>query len=182
MDSGVNTERDISGLRKTAGETAPVWFAGGLHFQCLGCGRCCRGLPGSVYMRPAEELRIAAFLGLTAAELRRRYETSRWSFPSLRERADGACVMLQPGCRCGVYVCRPLPCRTWPWWPQLLESPEAWNRAASHCPGMNSGPLWRADQILKILNAHLEYHEKLRREWRKEAGAWKAVSGNSSVK
>jgi Fe-S-cluster containining protein len=164
------------------GETAPVWFAGGLRFQCFCCGRCCRGEPGSVFMRPAEELSMAEFMGLTVEDFRHRYETNRWSFPSLRERPGGECIMLQDDCRCAVYACRPVPCRIWPWRPGVLESPAAWNRAAAHCPGMNSGPLWSAAQILKILNAHFEYHEKLRREWRKEAGVWKGVSLNSSVK
>jgi Fe-S-cluster containining protein len=40
---------------------------------------------------------------------------------------------------CTIYPVRPLQCRTWPFWTDNLSSPDAWNRAAQTCPGMNRG-------------------------------------------
>ncbi len=168
MRENFESVKDFSGPRETAGRL-PRWFSGGLRFECLGCGRCCRGEAGGIFMRPAEEARIALALGLDVAELRRRAETSRWRFPSLRERAGGECVMLGAGARCGIYAVRPIQCRTWPFWPELLQSPEAWRSAARRCPGMDSGPLWSEERILKILHAHEDYMKKLSDEWGREA-------------
>jgi hypothetical protein len=50
------------------------WYAAGLHFGCVVCGRCCAG-PGEGYIwvtRP-EIWRIAEHLNLTPAELWRRF-------------------------------------------------------------------------------------------------------------
>ncbi|MEY3144152.1 MAG: hypothetical protein RLY21_2645, partial [Planctomycetota bacterium] len=44
---------------------------------------------------------------------------------------------------CGIYRARPSQCRTWPWWPEVVESPETWaeTKRRTPCPGMGSGPL-----------------------------------------
>ena len=157
----------ISGPRRTAQEL-PWWACGGLRFGCLGCGRCCRGASGGIFMRPCAERCIAAALCLTAEQLRSRFETSRWRFPSLKETGCGRCVMNGDDGRCRVYACRPVECRTWPFWPELLESPQAWQAAARRCPGMDSGPLWSPRRIAVVLAAHEDYVKKLSREWGKE--------------
>ncbi len=168
-----NYERPVvagsSGLRRTEREN-PWWFAEGLRFKCLGCGRCCRGEAGGIFLRREDERRVAAFLGLSVDELRRRFETQRWRFPSLKERIGGACVMLDEGARCKIYVVRPVHCRTWPFWPQLLESPEAWKTAARRCPGMDSGELWSGERIAKILRAHENFMKKLQDDWQIKQG------------
>ena len=120
-------------------------------------------------MRPCEEERIASELSISRDELRRRFETKRWRFPSLRERDGGRCIMNGLDNRCRIYRCRPIECRTWPFWPELLESPESWDRAARHCPGMNSGTLWTPSQIAAVLKAHEGYVKKLSAEW---SGEW----------
>ena len=50
------------------------WYANGLHFECMQCGRCCAG-PSEGYIwvtRPEIEL-IADFLKITAGEVRRKF-------------------------------------------------------------------------------------------------------------
>lgn len=58
------------------------------------------------------------------------------------------CVFLDRDSRpgkavCQIYKARPSQCRTWPWWPENLESPEAWEgtRKRTPCPGMGNGPV-----------------------------------------
>lgn len=154
---------------------AAPWWGGGLRFECMGCGRCCRGAPGGIFMLPDEERRIAAHVGVPVEELRRRFETTRWRFPSLRETSGGRCIMNDGNGRCGIYPCRPVECRTWPFWPELLASPEAWARAARRCPGMDCGALWSAEEIAAVLAEHADYAARLESEWRG------AVHGRESV-
>ncbi len=160
---------DFGGLRETVRED-PWWFAEGLRFKCLGCGRCCRGEAGGIFLRPGDERRLAEFFDLSIDELRRRFETQRWRFPSLKECSGGACVMLDDRreysltyerARCKIYAVRPIHCRTWPFWPQLLESPDAWKAAARRCPGMDCGELWSGERIAKILRAHENFMKEL---------------------
>ena len=70
--------------------------------------------------------------------------------------------------RCAIYDARPLMCRTWPFWPRLIESEAAWNEAARHCPGMNEGKLWTAGEIAAELNKHERYARELRKAWGRE--------------
>lgn len=116
-------------------------------------------------MLPREEEKIAAHIGVSLKELRLRFETSRWRFPSLRERHNGRCIMNGDDGRCKIYICRPLECQTWPFWPELLDSPEAWSDAAKHCPGMNTGPLRSYEGILAVLAEHIAYVNRLTVEW-----------------
>ena len=68
------------------------------------------------------------------------------------------CILLdrtsQPGrSLCRVYRARPAQCRGWPFWPENLKDPVAWAEAkrTTPCPGMNSGQLIPADDIVKNL-------------------------------
>jgi len=95
---------------------------------------------------------MSQFLSLPVNEFRRRYVTSRWRAPSLKERTNGDCVFYDATSdRCSIYRVRPLQCRTFPFWPALLESEEAWNEAALLCPGMNRGDLRTAEEIRGLL-------------------------------
>lgn len=59
---------------------------------------------------------------------------------SLQEYANGDCTYFDPQARrCTIYRARPAQCRTWPFWPNHLESPESWQRLQSFCPGTGQG-------------------------------------------
>ncbi len=132
-----------------------------MTFSCLGCGRCCRGDAGAVFLTPREERRIAAFLAMDLQGFRRSCLTGRWRFPSLKERHGGACVFLESRGRCRIYRVRPLACRSWPFWPELLDSPQAWGAAARDCPGMNQGRRWSGQRIASILAVHRRHGLRL---------------------
>ena len=89
-----------------------------------------------------EVARLAAWLGLDIATFERRYVRRIAERHSLRERANGDCVFFDAQSHgCHVYGARPVQCRTWPFWPENLATPVAWDRAESGCPGMGEGPL-----------------------------------------
>lgn len=151
MSATETTRRACKGAAKAAagiGESATGdWYSDGLRFECTQCGSCCTGRPGIVDFTPAELEAMARRLGLLPDEFLKRYARRRKGWWCLREvEVDGQddCVFLvrEPETGrglCAVYDARPAQCRTWPFWPENLESPEAWAEAAKGCPGMRNG-------------------------------------------
>ena len=128
--------------------TEPLWYQDGLSFQCTGCGNCCSGDPGVVWVDQEEILQIAEYTGMTETELRLRNTRRVGRQISLTERENGDCSFLDKGTRrCTIYPVRPKQCRTWPFWNSNLESPEAWAEAAKGCPGMGQGNFIPLEEI-----------------------------------
>ena len=114
------------------------WYGEGLDFECTGCGDCCTGAPGHVWLTPDELRQMSSHLGLSVAEFSRRYTRRVGQRISLIEdRKSYDCVFLKDS-KCSVYSVRPQQCRTFPWWPQNLDTPLAWQRAAADCEGMRT--------------------------------------------
>ena len=133
------------------------WYDQGLRFQCTQCGNCCTGPPGYVWCDDREAQTLAAHLGLTVAEFRRRYAHQahgRWTLnEQWNEQVHGYdCVFLRRDpvsgkALCSVYEHRPNQCRTWPFWELNLQSHAHWHRAARDCPGMNTGRFYPVEQV-----------------------------------
>ena len=129
-----------------------LWWKEGLLFSCLGCGRCCRGEPGSVWLSPRESEDIAACLGMERERFLATYVTERRGRKTLRERLNGDCVMYErEGARCRIYGVRPLQCRLFPFWPSVLRTEESWEDHSLECPGMGQGRHWPAEEIAALL-------------------------------
>ncbi len=122
------------------------WYRDGLRFQCQQCGRCCGGAPGVVWVNRDEAKRIAKRLGVSLPEFYDRYTHRVGSRISLIEQPNGDCIMLRDG-KCVIYEDRPLQCRTFPWWPWNLKTPEDWAEVARECPGCNRGRLHTYEEI-----------------------------------
>jgi len=129
-----------------SGDDQP-WYAEGLRFKCTGCGDCCTGGPGYVWVTQAEIDALAARLELTPAAFERKYVRNVGVRRSLKERKNYDCVFLDAQRRCTVYEDRPLQCRTWPFWNSNLKSPEAWQHTCEVCPGSGHGKLYSLEKI-----------------------------------
>ncbi len=138
------------------------WFAEGLSFSCTQCGNCCSGSPGYVWFNAQEAQAMADFLKLDVATFLRRHAHTvdgRWSLNE-RKQPDGNydCVFLRRDdsgkALCSVYNVRPQQCRTWPFWPELLSSPTAWDRATRKCPGMNHGRFYPVEMVRIIRDSN----------------------------
>jgi len=123
------------------------WYRDGLRFACEQCGACCTGDPGVVWVNQAEVKAVAEFLHLSEAEVRAQYTRQTLGRRSLIERPNGDCTFFdhQHGCR--VYPVRPRQCRSWPFWPSNLGSPETWQEVCQVCPGAGRGQHHTLDEV-----------------------------------
>lgn len=131
------------------------WYITGLYFECQQCGRCCSG-PGEGYIwvtRPEMEI-IADFLKISIGQLRERYlKRVGLRITIIEQQITKDCIFLKSNGghkKCMIYSVRPSQCRNWPFWPNNLTSPDAWNKAAQKCPGINRGRLYSYEEIQEI--------------------------------
>lgn len=127
-----------------------------LRFTCTGCGNCCTGDPRLFWVEVSrtEQARIARYLGISLAWLRRRYVVREPNGDGLNMES-GRCIFLD-GKRCGIYSVRPSQCRTYPLWPELLQNPIAWRIETRRCEGLDQGaviPLKKIRAALKKAGA-----------------------------
>jgi uncharacterized protein len=124
------------------------WYHEGLQFECQGCGQCCTGDPGYVWVSGDEIAALAKALGWDAAEFEEVFVRPVGKRKSLLERPGGDCVLFDSQTRrCKVYEARPAQCRTWPFWASNVRSLEAWQDACRHCPGSGRGRLVPCEEV-----------------------------------
>ena len=123
------------------------WYREGLRFQCSGCGGCCRGPGGYVWLTVEEMEKIAARLKIPFKQFTRRYIRQVREKYALIDGPGDDCIFLNQQGRCDVYEERPEQCRTFPWWPENLVNRAAWEENYNECPGMNQGELHSVEEI-----------------------------------
>jgi uncharacterized protein len=124
------------------------WYQEGLKFHCTGCGGCCTGDPGYVWVNQSEIAALAQALGLEPEEVERTLVRAVGRRKSLIELPNGDCVFFDRVRRqCRVYADRPRQCRTWPFWESNLRTPEDWEQTCRVCPGSGRGRLVPLDRI-----------------------------------
>ena len=151
---------DSNATRRPPGGTGP-WYEDGLRFECTCCGNCCTGGEGAVWFDDDEGRAMASHLGLDYPEFLVRHTRVIDGHRSLNEidtEHGYDCVFLDretvPGkAICGLYEVRPVQCRTWPFWPEVLRDERAWNRMKKNtpCPGMGEGQLFTVESIVERL-------------------------------
>ena len=125
------------------------WYKDGLKFKCSGCGDCCTGAPGWVWVNKEEIAAIAKEIGEEDLDrFEDQYVRKIGIRKSLKEFPNGDCVFFNNETRgCEVYQARPRQCRTWPFWDSNLKSPETWEQTCEECPGSGKGKLHSLVQI-----------------------------------
>ena len=128
------------------------WWSMGLYFSCIRCGECCGSAPGTVRFTKGELSAMAGALGVTDEQFTETYAWDKYEVVSLREQSNYDCVFFKnagDGPECEIYSVRPSQCSTFPFWPEILESPHSWKLYASSCPGMDNGEFHDFDKISK---------------------------------
>jgi hypothetical protein len=125
------------------------WYHEGLRFDCTGCGDCCTGAPGYVWVTGEEIRALAEAGGVTPEGFEASFVRSIGRRKSLIEMPNGDCVFFDHvSRRCQVYALRPRQCRTYPFWQSNVRTPATWQEACRVCPGCGHGSLIPAEEIL----------------------------------
>ena len=106
------------------------------RFSCRRSGNCCARPEGIVEVTDADVTAIARHLGISEPGFRSRYLRADGRAPL--DGLGNRCVFLAEGSHaaCTIYPVRPERCRTWPFWPELLDSPQQLREAMLLCPGI----------------------------------------------
>ena len=97
--------------------------------------------------------RAAEFVGLSAAEFEARYVYRTRTLLRLRKPRGSQChFLLEKGC--SIHPAKPTQCRTFPFWPELVENRRAWKAAARFCPGIGTGQLVQIGTALETAEEH----------------------------
>ena len=134
------------------------WYKDGLHFTCTECGKCCTGSGGRVWVSEDEAKDIASYLKISLKDFKRRYTRMREGRLCLAEKKSegNPCIFLENK-RCQIYPARPNQCRTYPWWPENLNTPESWQSCATVCEGINKdAALVQYSDIVKFTRSNNE--------------------------
>lgn len=133
----------------------PKWYEEGLSFKCTGCGKCCSGSPGYVWVDDLEMEKLSKFLKISIDELKKRHLIlvgDRYSIRDLKH-ANYSCVFLKDN-QCSVYEARPSQCKTYPFWPNIMKSEKNWKSEAFACEGIcDESPKVSLDEIEMKLNS-----------------------------
>lgn len=129
------------------------WYKDGLRFSCTECGKCCYGFPGYVWLSPQEIIKIATFLQIDEQTFIKKFTKAVFRRLSLKEKGDNyACIFFQDG-KCSIYPVRPKQCKTYPFWPEIVENEQTWEEEKKFCEGIDhiDGKLISEEEITSLL-------------------------------
>jgi Fe-S-cluster containining protein len=120
-----------------------------LRFECQrGCINCCNQ-SGFVYLTEDDLKRAAKFTGMTRPAFEEKYVYRTRHELRLRKPRDKQCpFLLDHGC--SIHPAKPTQCRTFPFWPELVENRKEWQSASQFCPGIGKGPLIQIGTAMEI--------------------------------
>ncbi len=130
------------------------WWQDGVRFQCQGSGKCCtsHGEFGFVFMNLEDRQRMAKSLKIRTSEFTKKYCQKTGGVYHLIETPGKPDCLFLKGKSCSVYEGRPTQCRTWPFWPEVMNA-KSWKKdVVEFCPGVGKGNIISGKEIEKILN------------------------------
>jgi uncharacterized protein len=120
-----------------------------LRFECQrGCINCCNQ-SGYVYLTEDDLSRAAEFTRMSRRAFETQYVYRTRHQLRFRKPRDKQCpFLLNDGC--SIHPAKPTQCRTFPFWPELVENRKEWNSASRFCPGIGEGPLIQIGTAMEI--------------------------------
>ena len=125
------------------------WYQNGLKFHCTGCGKCCTGQGGYVFIDEGEAEKIARHLNLSKADFMQKYTARVEGRLVLKDRKNSYdCIFLEDN-KCTVYQARPKQCEAFPWWGSNLLCKDTWENLKKDCEGIDhpEGKLYTLPEI-----------------------------------
>jgi len=140
------------------------FYKDGLQFKCQGCNYCCSSEPGYVFLSDEDLKKLCKHFSMDEDTFIKTYcRKVSLGFGyriSLLEKENYDCIFLtDKGCSC--YDSRPLQCRTYPFWPSIVNNESSWLNEANSCPGINKGEKVSEKQIKKNLDAMNNFIPKI---------------------
>ncbi len=116
-----------------------------------------------MYLSEEDILRLAEFLGMEAPAFEAKYVYRTRYVRRLRTPRERPCIFLESG-GCSVHPAKPTQCRTFPFWPELLDNRKEWEETAHWCPGIGKGELVQIqaarEQAEQMRAAHPRMYEE----------------------
>jgi Fe-S-cluster containining protein len=104
-------------------------------FDCKLCKICCTG-EGGIYLETEEIAPAAKLKGLGVKEFKKKFLRAKANKWEVVCGPDGKCSLLGPE-GCTIHLAKPRICRLWPFFPSILEDPDALAEAKEGCPGIH---------------------------------------------
>ena len=137
-----------------------------IKFQCQGSANCCvsRGSYGFVFLSKKDLLRLAKYFKTSSKKFIIKYCQTSDGYTHLKEiRKNGECIFLKNK-KCTIYKARPTQCRTWPFWPENMNSKIWNNEVINFCPGIGKGKIINKEKIEKLLKIDAKNAKEISRE------------------
>jgi Fe-S-cluster containining protein len=120
-----------------------------MRFTCQrGCTNCC-DQEGFVYLSEDDIKSAAKFVRMSRAAFEKKYIYRTRHQRRFRKPPEKQCVFLEGG-GCSIHPAKPTQCRTFPFWPEMVESRAAWKSTARFCPGIGKGELIQIGEAMEI--------------------------------
>lgn len=135
------------------------WYDEGVYFKCTGCGKCCTGSPGFVWLTPQDTEKLAQFFNISSKQFLKTYARKIGGKYSLKEDPNSYdCIFLKEKKLCTVYEHRPVQCKTYPYWLENIKTKKDWENEAKFCEGINhvDAEIVSKEEIQKQLLDYLE--------------------------
>ncbi len=137
---------------------AEPFYEKGLCFECQQCSYCCRNEPGYVFLSEEDLEALLEKTGLGRAEFIREYckvaDLGIEKRISIKEKTNNDCIFWgEAGCT--VYEARPFQCRSYPFWPMIVESRQYWEDEKKYCPGIGKGKVHSREEIERWLEKRI---------------------------
>src|SRR5690242_958194 len=73
MAAGMACTKDAGFCMDNVEPQIEPWFRDGLRFKCTGCGGCCTGTPGYVFLSQEDLDKLAEHMGISSIEFAQKY-------------------------------------------------------------------------------------------------------------
>ncbi len=142
------------------------FFKDGVQFECQGSGKCCvsHGEYGEVYMNLADRKRMAKVLNMKLKPFTIKYCHQVDGFWALKPNPVGGDCLFLKNKKCSIYEGRPTQCRTWPFWPEVMNARTWKKEIATFCPGVGKGRMHTAEEIKAAIAEQTQSEKALRVE------------------
>jgi len=120
-----------------------------LRFECQpGCTKCC-DMEGAVYLSEGDIRKAAKFVRMSAKAFEAKYVYRTRHLRRFRKPREKQCPFLESN-GCSIHPAKPTQCRTFPFWPEVVERSSDWNKTGRYCPGIGKGELIQIGPAMEI--------------------------------